>query len=1405
MNSAQIRATIERLLTQGSSSTSLQISNATFSSPKITALLNTYYGGTDLTLQNATLLPPEEGSADIIVNGISSFLNIANLATHAIFQEAAEGIDLILEYELPPTWKFSQSFPHLPVPLDFYAPSEVPQQAHLDLMTLLDARFFVSTRVYGEPRLQVQIEPGLYFASRLLLNGMLGGIEQFLTDSPELILSGPILLPTLSQRVVQPLLPSELPFRDSTSRPGINLKAEIETTFAYEHFPLSGLYLRIYCPLTDEWFQDNPTYRPVLCFGGALQFGTTAALEFLAEKLPDVDNALLFTGVFEGLDLASLSDLADLVGGDDLHTFLTPPDPAPAFFSDLGRLSLEAVSIAITTNPPGVDWVSATVGLENVVWQALDGLMSVSNLSLFFQMDNPFNAQRDCSVMLFGEMEIGGVPISITASGPDFALEAELAAEVSLPLSTLMSTFLPEVPAVSNLTVDQIYLEAIPGSAFSLIAALADTPESWVIDLGPTPLTVSDVQLVVNYNRGTGASGAFGGTLSLAGIDLALVYQIPGSFMLRGQFPALSLQALVEELCGNSLPWPSGFDIDLENASVLIQEQNGHLSLNVAAQIKDLGMLALTIQRQDTWGFALGLDLTPGNLSALPGLGLLAPFEALIGTDNLLLIFSSLDQPPNFQFPDIVAFQAPALGSRNIVLPAQASGLVRGLNLYALLQTSHNVGFMALARYLRVRLDGSIGITLALSLPDPLTNTRLFLAVRQEILRGTTLAGEVGVLLQGSDVGAFLSATVKTKIQGQPAQFDVTAVVLATGVLISGSMRGTIRFSSIQISNLALVIGIDLEGIPSLGVAATLDVSTFDSALALFFDSADPAKSLLAGALSNLTLRDVALTLAGQKKLPPELDTVLGGIALKGLAAFNLPATVGQALDHRDLSAISAAFQQYGHLAFPATSDCVLLVINQSGHNWHLTDMTTMKHYSLELHGSSIVVILQPQLYLAPQATMIGSIQYPQSFSVSAAIDFVLIHAQINIQISPMQGIMAEIDLTPIVLFNQNFFAISAAKGSGGPHLSLATYPQPALSDPQMSKPHFLLSGNIQLLGVDLVGIYLLINDRGLTFQFAGQINPALHLELTGSFDIHGNLTVAGTILVGINNVLDLGPQGRIPIAVNVSGSLRMGYTAGSASATFRGSYMFQNISASIPPLTLQVTGPALKTIGDLLWQQIRDITIKQLQDPQQWLSWVQSGVIQLARRTAAEIGRVLATVYHLSGNEIATSIRQTLHYGIVDLTQALQGAGSSANDAVNILKSLGYPAADISLAIPGVFHGTHADVNLDHTDTPPGFHTDNPQSHEDTPQQRINTYAHTDIPSSHIDTKLHIDIPHVDVLGRTITPHGDGPGEVRTPHGDRNDHTDQVVIPHTDNPIPHTDSYVPPHGDITSHVDVNS
>lgn len=1384
----------------------------------------------------------------VTVTGTCPFMRVPALPVTARFRVDASGTPVAeLHFTLigatagPNSWRFSTSFPDLPLFLDYGKSITKPQLPLLDELLLSNASFVLTTRAGKDQASGVPLAVGLNFIATLRPAGLTGLFDALLGGSKQVTLFGTITVPVANQ--VTPLLPNlTYPWQTQWPVPGLQLQAALGINFTLAKLKFDTTILRIYTPLTNVWQAANTSYQPTTAVSTMLHIASAnISVEAIAEvtrNYPSIDIAALFAGA----NLSDLAHLADLANGSDLLNTL--PAAVKQQITQLGGLSLERASIGLTTSlsPETVTYVSLTVGMPKLQWTVLPGF-TLESMFVDFIIDSPFAAQgRAVSALVGGTLDIGGVLLDVTTQVPNFVAWAELQDETSLPLNAFFAKYAPELPALPDLSVDETQLVITPGQGYSFVAVLAEDP-AWTLDLGPTPLTIENINVEISKEGSSTAQATLNGTLQI-GTDLVLTtsYTLPGEFFIRADLPAVKLSSLIALFNEAALTLPPGFDLDFAQSYVLIERVGSELSFSAATTISNLGLLAFTVQRQGSWGFALGVDLSTSGLAAVPGLSALAPFESFIGLETLMLVVSSLDVPTGFQFPDFANFNVPSLGTGRLRLPVQASGLTRGLNFYALLSTSKSSGFQALAKYLGIALNGTVGITLAVSLPDPVTNSKLFLSINETIQPGTTLVGELGGLLQGSDVGVFLTAIVKTQVQNQPLEFDVTAVVLDDGVLISGTVQGTLQFGPVQLSNLALVIGVDFEGIPSLGIAATLDISNFDTALALFFDSADPAKSLLAGAISNVTLLDIVKGLANQQNLPAELSTVLGLVGLKALKAFSMPAAVAAALDNRNLSAIAAAFQQSGSVTIPATSDHILLVITTKGAAWHLTDLSTMQHYSLELAGANIAVSLQPQLYLAPQNTFIGALQYPQGFDVTAEINYLLFQIQLKILINTNQGIAADADVAPIILLSRDFFSITGASAQGGPIFSLATYSQPNLSDPQLRAPHFLVSGQLRLLGVDMAAIYVLISEHGLTFDIAYQVNPILHVDLHGSFTSLTNLTAGGAIVVGLNHSLDLGALGSVQVNINVNGTLSVEYTGASPAATFQGGFVFQGIQATIPTLTLDANGPALQNIESTLWSQVSDILNKLLKNPDQWLSWVHSNVIQNAGQTADQVGHILASVYQLSADDIASKTKQILGYDITNTAEALRGAGATANQAVSALKNVGYQAADISSVIASVFTHTHADTNIGHVDTPAGPHVDAPTTHADVPQTHVDTTNHADIPGSHIDTINHADVPgshidttnHADIPGthtdsstffghidqsitphadsnphvdQTTTPHGDSNPHIdqtTTPHGDSNPHVDQTTTPHTDTTTPHVDNQVP-HGDTNTHVDVNA
>jgi hypothetical protein len=152
--------------------------------------------------------------------------------------------------------------------------------------------------------------------------------------------------------------------------------------------------------------------------------------------------------------------------------------------------------------------------------------------------------------------------------------------------------------------------------------------------------------------------------------------------------------------------------------------------------------------------------------------------------------------------------------------------------------------------------------------------------------------------------------------------------------MLSASLIGSLVFGPVMLSNIVIVVGIDAELIPSLGFAAQIDLSaygtTYDSSIALFFDSGDPARSLFAGSVSDITLKQVANTIVGAVTggdvIPGWLGDLLDQVGVSGTSKVTMPSSVATALDTRDFGGITAAFNAaYKSTGYSFTAQNTLL------------------------------------------------------------------------------------------------------------------------------------------------------------------------------------------------------------------------------------------------------------------------------------------------------------------------------------------------------------------------------------------------------------------------------------------------------------------------------------------------
>jgi hypothetical protein len=977
--------------------------------------------------------------------------------------------------------------------------------------------------------------------------------------------------------------------------------------------------------------------------------------------------------------------------------------------------------------------------------------------------------------------------LDASASLPDGIFAATLDPNGAKPNLSDLVTFVAGDFGLPAITVSALNLKVQPvAETFDLSASIAS---DWQLSIGDFGLAVTGAAIEVG-NSGGSMTGNVSGTLVLDQTNqFAISYAVPGGFKLFAQVPSISLSALVAALCKDVGVPPPGFEFTLENSTILITKDGQAFDFAFGTQLDGYGSASLVVQDgANGWGFAFGILLDMQKIAGLPGLSVLSTIDGAFGLDEIVLVFGTIAES-TFTFPALGSFDNPKITGTSIASPGWTGGLVAGLNLYAMMDPAQSEALGWLCKL--VDFDGSIACSLQVP-ENPDNGTTFAATISGNVNSNMAMSGALFATLVGDTLALGLKGVIPTTIAGEKVTFTIEIVFEANGVFISGSTPDTINFANVvQLGGLAIELGIDDEEIPSIGVAGTIQAGSFNSSIALFFDSAQPEDSMFAGAISDITLDKVLGPIVGVAlgTLPSGFADILKQVALKGTDSFTLPAALAASLNARDASAVGAAFNTAGR-PLSNVAGAISILGSASWGSWAVTDLASQTHYTISTGGTGggLTVEKNAQVKFVPQTTQIAALPPIQAgYAMSGELDVFGLTGILDIDIQPSSGLSIDAYLSPLQLFNANLLSITAAGDtSKGALLSVSTWTQGGVA------PHATATGQATLLGLSQ-SVDISITSSGATFALSS--SDVVYSYSIGVTLISSGFNAKGTANVGIDKTIDLGVLGNLPIDVMVGGNVDASLGGGSASAGFSGSFNFQGAGFSTGQVTLDVTQASLSNLASEIESDVvAAITnwLKANLDPSRWIGWIKSNIIPNIVQNAQQVGQVLGSVYHQTANQIASIAHDTLGYGADAAAAALKAANFTSDVAMQAMEQAQYAAQDVANAIARVFD-THVDTHLPHIDTPSGPHID------------------TQTPP-HGDTSPHIDTPSGPHIDSAIPPHGDGHKWVfhwDTPSGPHVDtatppHGD--TSPHIDTPSgPHVDSTIPPHGDTTPHIDVQA
>ncbi|NEW06837.1 hypothetical protein GK047_12530 [Paenibacillus sp. SYP-B3998] len=1184
--------------------------------PNIADLLSKNNAGQPITILSA--IPGDgDGIAEtIVITGRSHFLNIPDLGVELrAHADEAGNVQLTLKYKLlgdnpgPNDWKFSKSFPTMPQIVDYDRPSGDPLAFPLDDLPLYQSYYYLTSQKQQEPDFKIELQTGINFVSLMRPTGIVGILATIFGEIAPFTLHGTIRLPANTDIAI-PIPLQSYPWDAVQPVPGILLQADLGLRTTLSALTFEGAVFRVYAPHSEEWLLENDTYQPIFAYSGKLSI-PSAELELdLTAPLVPGGNELLLLGQFKGVRLSKLAQLADIAGTDSLLSQL--PEQIRSMGDALGKLELVGAGIELVVGGSGfeVAMTSLTIGMPDLNWHVWDDHFQIDRILSQFTVLDPFSrsASPSFEVSVFGTFEIEGVPIDIYADSRNgFQINAQLAEKQTIPLKRLMETYVPGVPAPSDLTINALSVSVAPARYYAMSLAMAMEPDPWVIDVGFSKLTIQDVVLAFTYPKGGPVAGTFGGSITFGdAFKLNVRYDIPGDFLIAGYFPEINLTRVLGKLVNQQAPIPSAFDLTLTQSSVMIQKKGANYTFLFATEMESLGTFAMEVRRvsgDNKWGFAAGLSLRSPRLSSLPGLGALSMFEDIFSLQNLFLIVSSFEDI-KFTFPEVASFNPPEVGKGTIALPIRTGGVIAGLNLHAdwVIHTGNRQQNL-LKNFLG--LDPQIGITLQVGF-NPSKDSRLYVSYVTQI-QSHPLTCQFGGQIQNGSVGLFLKGEMTVDIQNTPQTFTLELVFVANGALFSASMRGNqpIDFGVFQIGNLALEIGVNWEGIPSLGVAGSITSGHFDSSIAVFFDSTDVRKSMLAGSLSNLTLKDVLDTLTGDT-IPSEINGFLDQVKLSGTSDFEIPLELADDLDNLHIDKVAQAFQTYGKIQIPSELSSLYVVKAEAGKTWFITDLTkNMRHYQIRTNTRTgkIEVSLEAQFYCALDEVKIAGLQpFKQEVYVNGKLSLFGLEAQATIDINLNEGIAIDATMSRIEIGGGKLFAIESHDGKSGPLISASTFNQPQQTVEAFRSPHFCLSGRMNLLGLTR-DVYVNLSKDGLVFELNGQMTPFLYMDVHGHIQQLDNMGIGGNIKVGLND-FDLGPLGKVSLATGAEGALDIGVSGEKVTAAFKAGFQFAGQGFKIP-FELDVKTEALVHIAETAWEKAKEALLDYLKDGAIWAELV--------------------------------------------------------------------------------------------------------------------------------------------------------------------------------------------------------
>ncbi len=1213
--------------------------------PEVDSWLAKYFPSGNLVIDNAT---KTEESDKVTIAGISSVCNVENAEVSAEFSlDDKENVCVILTVTLDPkNWNFLQSFPDMPA-------GPINPVLNIDYS---ECCLYLSNQ-YVEQYRKICLYEGINFYGVISGSPLMDLVEHTWNIYP--ILYGHINLDDTA--VLDPLEWGDYPFRHedpSKPVPGFVFTVEIEdyTSFSIcDAVSFSGIGLKMYCPPSAKFYEKNTTYMICNAFHSTIAIPKLNISDECWVQYDPNAAAFALSMDFENVSLQNLVDIAFLYGNQDAQSML----PEALRTTQLGKLSLTGLETGfdLSGGTPQIQFFALSIGMPDAWWNIVDEQYRIGNLGgrFVYRPDGDDNDRFEITVT--GEVDIKDCHLAVRATKSNgFAVCVDTLNGLSIPFSKFKEKGFPFLPDCNDLVIDRIRGEIGFSDHIEVLAQMASGANAWVIPVGRTELKLSDISLFFKYDLAKGVeandqkySGFFSGTIALSDkLRLSATCGIPGGVSILMFLPDFSLADFIGLFCDDSFTLPAGLNLKLTRSMVLFEKDQDRYLLRLATMVNDCGFMMFCLRKNgEKTGFVFGVNIDGNKLGNLFGLADLTAFDDFFHLEKLVFIASTMEDK-SFTFPGTEEFQVDIFKQSGINQTGN-NGVQEGLSFMAewRIDTTNDQQKL-LQDWLKLQA------TMAVALQLGKDEYRLAARCSADICDHQVDVEFGGVLSEGSVAlygkGSF-DITILETVQKATLEFGFNAGGVYGAVTLQGD---DIDFKWFKLRDLAFLLGVDWEGIPSIGLAGSITLGErFNSSIAVLFDSTEPEKSMVAGSISDLSLDDIfglflpddcASKRAAAQSIG-DIHKVLKMFSLTGTQSFELSTDLIQAFDKADMKKISTAFKEH-NVTIPSSISQTRYTIGTPGSSWFITDTTdNLKHYEIikttnkETKEEVLKVSLEAQVHAVPQTTYIGELRFDQGLRLCGRLQMNKFFVDGIVDVKDdgllVNAKMSKIDICNGLLCIAGVNETKTGPSDEGPELVIDTYGEPyAHVDAYMT---FLGMSNVWTGIVNEKGFSADVKIKGVCTE----LDIYSTLVSKESFDGTMSLTIQPLLLEALTSAAGK-VFGDLDLTTGASGSVTLSVYP--PEVKFYCSINLEILGVKIPitNVDLDLNIRSVKDFEDAIVKILKEsIVAKLVKDSLLYAKLVIKGMIRITEKLVT----VLVRLYEIGVEEALRIIEEATEY----------------------------------------------------------------------------------------------------------------------------------------------------------------